>query len=76
MTEIKYGRIQRDGKIVGYATFIDGDNKVEIFAPPYKRLECYVNGQRVPCNAQFVMIWTKVAGWLAEIEKVTVKNEA
>ena len=77
MTEVKYGRILRNDKIVGYCTYTEEGVKVEIFSEPYKNLEVKINGENVQPNYQHVMVWTKVAGWLGQDQILSfLKNVA
>jgi hypothetical protein len=63
-TEIKYGRIPMDNELVGYVTWNEGNDKVELLSPPYHDLIKVMNGKIVGASEEDVMIWTKVAGWL------------
>jgi len=66
-TKITYGRIFRNAELVGYCGYIDEQGrKVDIFSPPQKSLEVYVDGKRVKVQPEHVMIWTRVAGWLGQ----------
>ena len=65
MTEIVFGRIWKNGELVGYAAFVDKQGRtVEIFSPPRKPLEVYVAGEKVKVQPEHVMLWMKIAGWL------------
>jgi len=77
MNRIMYGRLIRNGVLVGYCSYIDENGKrVEIISPPYGKLEVYINGKKVEPTEEHVMIWTMVASWLGEeeiIKKLKVK---
>jgi len=66
-TKVTYGRVFRGAEWVGFCGYIDEQGrKVDIFSPPQKPLEVYVDGKRVKTQAEHVIIWTQVAGWLGE----------
>jgi len=69
-TEIRYGRIVLDGQRIGYCTYQENGDKIEIFCPPYKPLIVKKNGVTIPCTPEHVMVWTKVAGWLGTSELI------
>lgn len=68
--DIKYGKIKLDGfGLVSYAIFQNDSNQtVELICPPYKGLYVRIDGKIFPPGSsevrQYVMLWTKVAGWL------------
>ena len=72
MIEIKYGRISREGKIVGYAVFETEGKKIELISEPYGPLRVLINGKEnnwaeSPSHFDLgiaVQVWTKVAGWI------------
>jgi len=67
MTEIKFGRVWRNGKLVGYCSYVDEKGHcVEIFSPPYEPLEVYVAGEKVKPTLEHIMVWTMVAGFLGQ----------
>ena len=77
MTEIKYGRIAREGKIVGYATFEMEGRKIEIISEPYRNLVVLIDGKADWSNCprgfdmhMAVEVWTKVAGWIGTEQMV------
>lgn len=62
MTEITYGRIIRNNKLVGYCSYIDDfGRRVEIFSEPFGELEVYVAGQKVKPAEEHIIVWTHIA---------------
>ena len=74
--EIKYGRVELQGKQVGYCEYMDPrDNTLhQIWCPPYESLLVLVDGKKVKASRHHVMMWTKVAGWLGNHELLASLN--
>lgn len=73
-TAVSYGRVLRNGKVVGYATYQVSGRKIELINLP-DRLQVLVDGVEVKPDFVHVMVWTKVAGWLGTADTLkALKN--
>jgi len=74
--EVKYGRIEYQGKICGYVTWNENGKKIELISIPYGPLLKFIDGEQVKPTPDDVMIWTRVAGLLGTEELyLMVKNK-
>lgn len=68
MAEIKYGRAMVDGKLCGYATWMEDGHKMEFISIPGNKLVKLVDDKMVELTEKDIMLWTKIAGWLGTEE--------
>ncbi|MFX0094086.1 MAG: hypothetical protein ACFFBD_20275 [Candidatus Hodarchaeota archaeon] len=63
--KIEYGRISKNGVVIGYATFVKDGDTIELFSFPFRGLHVRINGKICfkPDNIPFEysMIWAQVA---------------
>ena len=61
-TEIKYGRMNIDGRETGYATWMEDGRKHEVIAPAYQNLIKIVDGKITKPTKMDIILWTRIAG--------------